>query len=176
MTDSVSRILENIPKAGNPPLHLWNPELSGEIDIVIKADGSWWHESSPIKRQSLVNLFASILRYEPDIGYVLVTPVEKWLLQVEDAPFICIAVDKREDALFFALNIGLEVKLEASSQWLLKQRGEAQIPYINLRDGLQARLNTTVYYELANAAVEHEACLGLWSSGMFFPLEDLPKP
>ena len=29
---------------GLPPVHLWNPPHCGEIDIVIKRDGLWFHE------------------------------------------------------------------------------------------------------------------------------------
>src|SRR5690554_7694209 len=65
-----------------PPVEKWNPELSGDIDMVIRADGTWWHEGGQIKRQELVNLFASILRYENN-EYFLITPVEKWRLTVD---------------------------------------------------------------------------------------------
>ena len=73
--------------AKQPPVEQWNPELSGDIDIVIRADGSWWHEGRAFERQDLVRLFASILRHEsPD--YFVLTPVEKWRIQVEDRPFV----------------------------------------------------------------------------------------
>lgn len=171
MADSVSRILETIPKAGRPPLHLWQPALSGDIDILIKADGSWWHESGLIKRQTLVNLFASILRYEPEIGYVLVTPVEKWRIQVEDVPFIVIAADKRGDDYYLALNIGAELCLGQDHALVVAPYNGVDVPYVLVRDGLKARLNTNVYYELANAAASCDGKLGVWSGGMFFPLE-----
>ena len=59
------------------PVEGWNPDYCGEMDMIIKADGTWWHEGSKIKRQELVRLFASILRKDSDGETYLVTPVEK---------------------------------------------------------------------------------------------------
>ena len=52
------------PGRGLPPVHLWNPEHCGEIDIVIRRDGVWMHEGSPIGREELVRLFSNLLRKE----------------------------------------------------------------------------------------------------------------
>ena len=78
-------------RRGLPPVHLWNPEVCGDIDIVILKDGLWLHEKTPIGRKELVRLFSTVLRKDPD-GYWLVTPVEKMrIITVEDvrrsAPF-----------------------------------------------------------------------------------------
>src|SRR5689334_11548651 len=81
------------PGRGLPPVHLWNPAHSGEIDIVIRPDGSWWHEGARISREALVRLFSTVLRKDPD-GYWLVTPVEKMRIKVEDAPFLATRVDR----------------------------------------------------------------------------------
>src|SRR3990167_6970488 len=78
------------PGRGLPPVHLWNPEHCGEIDIVIRRDGVWMHEGSPIGREALVRLFSTVLRKDPD-GYHLVTPVEKLKIAVEDLPFPAVA-------------------------------------------------------------------------------------
>lgn len=86
--------LETRVKSGrdyeSPPLHLWNPRLSGDIPIRIDAGGHWYHEGSKIERQSLVNLFASILRREADEEYYLVTPEEKWRIEVERHPLLIV--------------------------------------------------------------------------------------
>ena len=71
-----------------PPLHLWHPDLSGDIDIQITADGSWYHEGEKISRQAIVRLFASILRREDDGEYYLVTPGEKWRITVDVHPLL----------------------------------------------------------------------------------------
>ena len=77
-----------------PPLHLWQPERTGEIDIRIDREGRWYHEGSRIERQPLVDLFATIIRLEVN-GYYLVTPVEKMKITVEEVPFIAVDLDVR---------------------------------------------------------------------------------
>src|SRR5258706_15386270 len=95
------------PGRGLPPVHLWNPARHGDIDIVIKPDGVWFHEGTPIGREALVRLFSTVLRKDPD-GIHLVTPVEKLKITVEDAPFIATRVDRVEGALKFLTNVGDE--------------------------------------------------------------------
>src|SRR5580693_2407286 len=81
------------PGRGLPPVHLWNPARCGEIDIVIKKSGLWFHEGTPIGREALVRLFSTVLRKDED-GIYLVTPVEKMKITVEDAPFVAVRVPK----------------------------------------------------------------------------------
>ena len=57
---------EQKQSAKRPPVHLWDPEKSGDMDLRIDREGRWIHEGSPIKRAALVNLFASILKREGD--------------------------------------------------------------------------------------------------------------
>ena len=57
----------------------------------IAADGTWRYCGSPIGRPALVKLFASILRKDPD-RYVLVTPVERVGIMVDDAPFLAVTM------------------------------------------------------------------------------------
>ena len=74
-----------------PPLENWHPEQVEDMDLTIKANGEWWHEGVHMTRQSLVNLFATILWKEENEGkveYFLKTPVQKLRIQVEDAPLL----------------------------------------------------------------------------------------
>lgn len=80
-----------------PPVEHWDPPLSGDIDIRIARDGTWYHEGAAIERPALVRLFAGLLKREGD-EYFLVTPVEKWRIQVEDAPFVLVVLEPRVDA------------------------------------------------------------------------------
>ena len=48
-------------KGGPPPVHLWNPPFCGDLDMDIRADGSWFYNGTPIGRPEMVRLFASIL-------------------------------------------------------------------------------------------------------------------
>ena len=59
----------------------------------IARDGTWYYRGSPIGRLPLVKLFASVLRREDDGSYWLVTPAERGRVEVEDAPFLAVAVD-----------------------------------------------------------------------------------
>lgn len=147
---------------GHPPVHKWNPELCGEMDMVIRRDGRWIHEGGEIQRQPLVNLFASILKKEGD-DYFLVTPTEKLRIRVEDVPFIATQVARGKEEgieyLLFTTNTGDVVPLEKGRGWLLKPFGEPPqpIPYIEVRNGLLARISRDVYYQLVEWAEEKPA-------------------
>ena len=174
MPDAVQRMLEQLDPAKRAPLEKWNPALSGRIDIRIDRDGRWFHEGSEIRRFELVKLFASILRFEADLGFVLVTPVEKWQLEVEEVPFIAVTVACRAgpcgDRLVFVTNVGEEVCADREHPIEHIGEPEQRRPCIRIRDGLLARLSRPVYYELAERAVDHDGTLGVWSAGVFFPL------
>src|SRR5580692_12695645 len=107
--ERVTQAAKQAPGRGLPPVHLWHPAHCGDIDIVIKKSGLWFHEGSPIGREALVRLFSTVLRKDPD-GFHLVTPVEKMRITVEDAPFIAVRVDRVGDALRFLTNVGDEVE------------------------------------------------------------------
>ncbi|MBB3061362.1 DUF1285 domain-containing protein [Microbulbifer rhizosphaerae] len=142
---------------GHPPVERWHPELSGDMDLRICRDGRWVHEGTEIQRQSLVRLFASILKREGD-EYFLVTPVEKWRIQVEDVPFIATQVaigrERNRELLLFTTNTGDVVPLDHGHPFQLNPFGEPPqpVPYIEVRDGLQARLSRDVYYQLVEWA------------------------
>jgi len=140
-----------------PPVDQWNPELSGEIDIVIKADGTWFHEGDEIKRAKLVRLFSTILKREGD-DYYLVTPVEKWKISVEDLPFVAVLMEQTENGLFMATNVGDEVQIGEDHPILLDEQSSAEpnIPYVPVRAGLNARINRNVFYDLADQAHEKD--------------------
>lgn len=156
-----------------PPVERWNPTHCGDSQMRIARDGTWFHEGAPIRRPAMVRLFASILRREPDGGYVLVTPVEKLDIAVEDAPFVAIEMKSegagRARRLAFRLNID-EVVVAGRDRPIRLAQGQ---PYLTVRDGLDALIARPVYYELAELALEEGSDpLGLWSEGAFFPFGD----
>ena len=161
---------------GERPVERWNPELCGDIDIVIKADGSWWHEGSMITRRGLVELFASVLRKDADGVTYLVTPVEKLAITVERAPFLAVRVDAmgRGEAqrLFFKTN--LDETVEAGPDHPIRVKTDPETlepdPYVLVRGRLEAAIGRAVFYELVELAVERDGVLGVWSGGTFFPL------
>src|SRR4051795_640911 len=74
------------------PVEKWNPTHCGDSAMRIARDGTWYHEGAPIGRPAMVRLFSTILRREPDGRHVLVTPVEKLDVEVEDAAFVAVEV------------------------------------------------------------------------------------
>jgi len=159
-----------------PPVEQWDPSHCGDSAMRIARDGTWYHEGSPIGRPAMVRLFSTILRREPDGRFVLVTPVEKLDILVEDAPFVAVEVKSegsgRERALAFRLNTGDLVIAGPDHPLRLEDHDDGPHPYLRVRPGLEARLARPVYYELAELALEEGAePAGLWSKGVFFPLE-----
>ncbi|MEH6638278.1 MAG: DUF1285 domain-containing protein [Porticoccaceae bacterium] len=142
-----------------PPVESWNPPLSGDIDIVITRDGVWHHEGSPIKRQPLVKLFSSILKREGD-DYFLVTPVEKWRMQVEDVPFLVVAMEcssndvDAEQVLTFTTNVDDRVCAGPDNPIRVEVDPETDepSPYLLIRRNLEGRISRSVYYQLAELA------------------------
>ena len=158
------------PKRGLPPVHLWNPAHAGEIDIVIRKDGSWTHEGGVIGREALVRLFSTILRRDDD-GIFLVTPVEKLKITVEDAPFVAVRVDRAGEALTFTTNVGDEVEAGPENPIRVEEGpGGEPRPYVHVRRGLDALIARPVFYELVEMAEERDGVLGVSSHGEWFPV------
>ena len=159
-----------------PPVERWNPRHCGSSDMRIGRDGTWYHEGSPIGRPAMVRLFSTILRREPDGGYVLVTPVEKLDIEVEDAPFVAVELktegEGRNRSLGFRLNTGDLIVAGPENPLRFQPDETGPHPYLKVRDGLEALVARPVYYELAEIALAEEAGpLGVWSGGAFFPLD-----
>ena len=173
--EGVAEAAKQAPGRGLPPVHLWNPAYSGEIDIVIERDGTWRHEGAPIRREAMVRLFSTILRKDPD-GIWLVTPVEKLKITVEDAPFVAVRVDRvtgadGAPALRFTTNVGDEVEAGPENPIrVVTNGGEEPRPYVHVRRGLEALIARPVFYELVELAEERDGVLGLASHGAWFPL------
>jgi len=176
---SLQSLIDAARSAGDglPPVHLWNPDHCGEMDLVIKRDGSWWHEGSRITRQSLSRLFSTILRKDDDGIHYLVTPVEKIAIQVELAPFTAIRVDVsgtgENQSLIFTTNIGdlVEAGPERPISVSFDTETSEPTPLVRVRRKLDALIARSVFYELADHAVERDGVMGVWSAGRFFALE-----
>ena len=173
MTDPLETLAGNVPasaKTSGPPLEQWHPALSGDIDIRIAADGSWYHEGGRIRRAPLVALFASILRREEDGEYYLVTPVEKWRIQVELHPLVVTEINRRDDTLYAKLNTGREVAVNAE-QALFLEPAVGDVAAVRLPHGLSAVLTRAAWYRLVDSAQEREGRLQVCSAGVWFPLQ-----
>jgi len=158
-----------------PPVEKWQPSHCGDSGMRIARDGTWFHEGSPIGRPAMVRLFSTILRREPDGSFVLVTPVEKLGIEVEDAPFVAVELKAEGEgenrSLAFRLNTGDLIVAGPDHPLRLEEGPDGPHPYLEVRSGLDALVARPVYYELANLALaEGGDPPGLWSEGMFFPL------
>lgn len=167
----VAEAARQAPGRGLPPVHLWNPAHCGEIDIVIRADGVWMHEGSPIGRPELVRLFSTVLRKDPD-GYHLVTPVEKLRIEVEDLPFRAVAVREEGEALVFTTDRGDEVAAGPDHALVVETDGATgePAPRVHVRGDLWARIARPVFYELVERAETIDGRLAVRSGGAVFPL------
>ncbi|MEH6568341.1 MAG: DUF1285 domain-containing protein [Halioglobus sp.] len=176
MVDTLKTIAQ---KAGrnfdSPPLHLWHPPLSGDIDIQIDREGKWTHDGAPIKRESIVRLFASILRREDDDEYYLVTPGEKWRIRVEVLPLIVTDVEQVQEEpgkpfLQLTLNTGKKVSVDSEQSLYLEQSME-NIAAVKLPHGLAALFSRNAWYRLVDMAQIKEGRACVQSGSEIFFLE-----
>ncbi|HWW64433.1 MAG TPA: DUF1285 domain-containing protein [Sphingomonadaceae bacterium] len=156
-----------------PPVASWNPPHCGDSGMRIARDGRWYHEGAPIDRAAMVRLFSTLLRREADGSHVLVTPVEKLTIAVEDTPFIAIEMKSEGEGaarrLAFRLNTGDLVIADTDHPLRFENRPDGPHPCLRVRDRLDARIARPVYYELAALALDEGGDPpGLWSAGHFF--------
>jgi hypothetical protein len=163
---------------GPAPVEKWNPPFCGDIDMRIARDGTWFYGGTPIGRAELVRLFSTILRKDPD-RYVLVTPVERVGIAVEDAPFLAVEmrVEGQGAARRIAFRTNVEDWTEAGPEHPLRfehTRAEGLKPYVHVRGGLEALVKRALVFDLAEMAetrvIDGVETTGVWSGGAFFPI------
>lgn len=174
-------LLAQIPKAekGLPPVHLWNPDFCGDIDMRIARDGTWYYLGTPIGRKPMVKLFSTIIRRDGDL-YFLITPVEKVGIKVDDAPFVAVTLEVEgrgeNQVLRFTTNVDEQVVAGAEQplRVVIDPQTQEPAPYILVRNNLEALIHRNVFYQLVELAqtrtLEGQNWLGVWSSGTFFPI------
>lgn len=181
MTDPLaSRFRERAGEPGAPEGATGAPTVIEDLTIRIDREGQWFYHGSPIHRKELVKLFASVLRRDEAGGYWLETPAEKGRIQVEDAPFMGVELirdgDGRGQCLRLRTNVDEIVIIGKAHRLRIDihpETGEPG-PYVEVRDGLEARLTRSTFYELVDLGVEEghdkEQIFGIWSQGTFFPI------
>jgi hypothetical protein len=163
---------------GPAPVHLWNPPYCGEIDMRIARDGTWFYGGTPIGRPALVKLFASVLRKDPE-RFVLVTPMERVGIIVEDAPFLGVELSREgeSESQILRLRTNVDDWVEISAQNPLKflpgESGGLK-PYALVRGDLWALVKRALFYDLVAwgepRKAEGEDMFGVWSKGAFFAM------
>jgi hypothetical protein len=184
---SATRGLEGLTEAARaaggetrrlPPVHLWNPAFCGDLDMRIARDGTWFYNGTPIGRPALVRLFSTILRKDED-RYVLVTPVEKVGIKVEDAPFLAVelAPETRENGRALKFRTNVDDWVEAGPDHPMRfEPGESEglKPYVHVRADLWALVKRALFYDLVDLgerrSIDGEEMFGVASNGAFFPM------
>jgi hypothetical protein len=165
-------------RKGPAPVDKWNPPYCGEIDMRIDAEGTWFYNGTPIGRPSLVRLFASVLRKDPE-RYVLVTPVERVGIAVADVPFIAVEMaieggggDRR---IAFRTNVDDLVQVDNEHPLRFdKDPGGGVKPYVKVRGGLWARVTRALTYDLIDLGETRDLgeaeIFGVSAAGAFYPI------
>jgi hypothetical protein len=170
---TLAEIAELVAQRKLPPVEGWAPQKQGDSFMQIAADGTWYHEGSPIRREAMVRAFAGLLKREADGQHWLVTPFEKLTIAVEDAAFIAVDCARAGDALAFRLNT--DDFVIAGPEHPLRVAGDAENPalYLDVRRGCEARINRSTWAQLAEIALAEGAEAKGWhiaSQGTDFAL------
>lgn len=182
----ISKILKEYqadnPK-GLPPVHLWNPPFCGDLDMRIARNGQWYYMGTPIGRKPLYKLFSTVLRRDEDDSYYLVTPVEKVRIQVDDAPFVAILVDRSVEegvpSLRFTTQTDDEIVAGPDHRLWVQTDPETgePAPYLHVRARLHALISRNVFYQLVEwgeeRVIDGRHVLGVASGGEFFVISEL---
>jgi hypothetical protein len=165
---------------GKPPVERWNPEFCGDLDMEIKADGTWFYMGTPIGRMPLVQLFASVLRKDEDGKTYLVTPVEKVGIRIEDAHFVAVEMNASGEGanqvLTFRTNVGdvVEAGPDHPLRFVDEDGTDGLKPYLLVRGRLEALVARPVMYEIAEIGEEIEIdgvkMFAVRSNGAVFPI------
>lgn len=179
--DKLARqVTDSVNTPGQPPVADWHPALSGDMDLRIARNGEWIFRGEPLAREAIVRLFSTILRREDDGEYYLVTPVEKWRIQVEDTPLLAhtMKVEGQGDRQVVSLTTNVGERLEVGPEHPLAvghyPGSDEPRPVVRVRHGVDARLVTSAFYDLAGHVVERNEegypVLGVFSHGIFYKI------
>ncbi|WP_112815372.1 DUF1285 domain-containing protein [Ensifer sp.] len=167
-------------KRGLPPVERWNPPFCGDIDMEIRADGTWFYLGTPIGRQPLVRLFSTVLRKDEDGVTYLVTPVEKVAIRIVDAPFVAVEMSVTQtdgvQVLTFRTNVGdvVEAGPEHALRFVIHGENRELKPYLHVRGRLEALVSRPVMYDLVAlgevVTVDGAEMFCVRSGGSVFPI------
>ncbi|MCA0344654.1 DUF1285 domain-containing protein [Shinella sp. 838] len=165
---------------GLPPVERWNPPFCGDIDMEIRADGTWFYLGTPIGRAPLVRLFSTVLRKDEDGKVYLVTPVEKVGIRVVDAPFLAVEMNASGEGegqkLTFRTNVGdvVEAGREHPLRFVIEGENSELKPYLLVRGRLEALVSRAMMYELVGLGetieIDGVKMFAVRSGGKVFPV------
>ena len=151
---NISQYLKNAQsshKRSIPPLDQWHPKHCGAMDLKVKANGEWWHEGQLIKRQSLIDLFSTVL-WKEDGRFYLKTPVEQIEIEVEDEPLFVNSVEQiqLEGLHYIQLSTTTQDVVIVDQEHPIFMRefdGELR-PYVHVRFGINALIQRASFFHL----------------------------
>ena len=170
-------------RKGPPPVERWNPAYCGEIDMRIAADGTWHYMGTPINRPALVKLFSTVLRKDPE-RYVLVTPVERVGITVEDAPFLAVemAVEGDGESRQIAFRTNVDDLVQVGPDHPLRFERDARggvKPYVRVRGDLWALVTRSLTLDLVAMGEEQDVAgvgtFGIKANGIFFHMASIDE-
>ena len=176
----ISRAAAETGGRGLPPVERWNPPFCGDIDMEIRADGTWFYMGTPIGRAPLVRLFSTVLRKDEDGRTYLVTPVEKVGIRIVDAPFLAVEMnvsgEGEEQKLTFRTNVGdvVEAGPEHALRFVVAGENNELKPYLLVRGRLEALVSRAVMYDLVDLGetveIDGVDMFAVRSGGVVFPV------
>lgn len=176
----ISRAAAETGGRGLPPVERWNPPFCGDIDMEIRADGTWFYMGTPIGRAPLVRLFSTVLRKDEDGRTYLVTPVEKVGIRIVDAPFLAVEMnvsgEEQEQKLTFRTNVGdvVEAGPEHALRFVVAGENSELKPYLLVRGRLEALVSRAVMYDLVELGetveIDGVDMFAVRSGGVVFPV------
>ena len=151
---NISQYLKNAQsshKRSIPPLDQWHPKHCGAMDLKVKANGEWWHEGQLIKRQSLIDLFSTVL-WKEDGKFYLKTPVEQIEIEVEDEPLFVNSVEQiqLEGLNYIQLSTTTQdvVIVDQEHPIFIREFDGELRPYVHVRFGINALIQRASFFHL----------------------------
>jgi hypothetical protein len=129
------------------------PPTNWELpDLRVDRDGDWYDEGVQITHPGIIANLRGTLRRDAD-GYFIQTRV-RIPIRVDDAPFVIVRVERRDDGLLAHLNDGTDERLDPRTLRL----GAEDVPYGAVKGGaFEARFNRAAAFQLLQLAEYDEA-------------------
>ncbi|MCW5698280.1 MAG: DUF1285 domain-containing protein [Rhodospirillales bacterium] len=155
--------------------------MRDDLNLRIDRNGSsGTHTRLLVSSKGLVCLFASALTRDAEGVFWLVTPTEIGHVEVEDVPFLAVelfhSAPGRDPVISLRTNVDEIIAVDGDHPVFVRSDPATDeiLPYVTVRPGLDARIVSSVYYELVELGVtetiDNAHIYGVWSSGTFFPL------
>ncbi len=168
--------IDNYTNTNPAPVEKWAPKYCGEIDLEIKANGQWNYMGSPIKRQKLIALFATVLwrDVKGDGAHYLITPAEKIKIKVEDSAFIATEMlsigQAKQQKIIIQTNLAGQVTIGDKHKIRFTHDNNQFMAYVTIRHALEAKLTRSLCYQLSDYLLEKDDKYYLISDGQEFAL------